>query len=342
MAIDWSRVGAGIERAGARWSGSIMDELQAKKAEERAIRMFKFKLGEETKARKSLMEEGNRIALDLERGKAVLGSELQTYLGSQQLQAYMTEVSKPGRPELQIQALGTRDLIGRLQRFERTTPEDARLVQSLPLDVQAPIATAMGTVNKYYQKEDAVAARFKKQGEYQDAQIGHLQILTDTLRGRAGGAITPEQARKLLDSSTKGLVTLQGDEYFQILLRKTSRKEELKPEEKVAWQDFMLRYQLLHGSINAARQVLSGGILPPQAPAQQREVVAPRPKGKFAKAFTEGWFPEEGWKGNVDRFVQDLITKGYVGVQEGSKDFMIWFKKLIQSIEKGEWLEPVS
>lgn len=345
--IDWTRMAGAVERTGAKWSESIRRELELKKAEERGMRMFTFKLGEETKARKDLMKEGNKIALDLERGKAALGSELQTYLGSPQLQAYVTEASKPGQPEFQMQAMGIMDLVGRLQRFERPTPNDTKLLQSLPMGIQAPIATAMGAVGKYYQKQDAETQRFEKWGAHIDAQTEHLGELTRALEAKQTGVqITPEQARKLLDTSTKGLTTLYKDEYFRVLLRKASKQEELKPDELTAWKDYTLRYKVLHGSINAARQVLTGGITPPPM-APPEEAVEPEDEvgqyfKKYTKAFTEGYFPKEGWIDSADRLVQDLIIKGYIGAEEGADKFMAWFKKVIQAVRKGEWEKPVS
>ena len=45
--------------------------------------------------------------------------------------------------------------------------------------------------------------------------------------------------------------------------------------------------------------------------------------------------------GNVDRFVQDLIVRGYIGAEEGSEEFMAWFKKVIKAISAGEWEKPI-
>lgn len=332
--IDWERVATGVEKAGARLSGSIMRKLELGEEEVRQKRMFTFRMGEETKARRELMEYGNEVAMDLAERKATLVGELQPYLGSPQVRDFVTEAVKTGRPEGMV----TMDLMGRLDRNERVTPEDRQLVQTLPLEVQSPISKAMGVVDKYYQEEDRETIRFKKWGTHIDAQTEALKAQVEALRTRAQGVpMTPEQAMKLKDSATKGLVALQGDELFQFLLRKTSRDEELRPDELVAWKDLILRWNTLHGTIRAADLVLGQEAELPEV----QEIEQPKVKGKFTKAFTEGWFPEEGWMGNVDRFVQDLIMKGYIGVGEGAEKFMAWFKKVIKAVGAGEWEEPI-
>ena len=318
--IDWTRVAGGVERTGAKWSESIRRELELKKAEARGMRMFTFKLGKETEARKELMEEGNRLALDLEKGKAALGSELQTYLGSPQLQSYMMELS--GRPETQPQALATRDLIGRLQRFERTTPEDVKLLQSLPLEVQSPIAMGMGTVSKYYQKQDMETAKFKQQGEYLDAQTAHIEALTGALKMKQSGQWTPEEAMKLLDTSTKALAALQKDEYFRMLSKQVADKgvEGLKKDQQVQWQDYMKRYAFLQGTIKAASEVVYGKPAARPAPAAPEEV---EKKPLFGVAGEGIYAPLEKGRqaamvglGEAGKFIYELLIKGWSSVKD--------------------------
>ena len=321
--IDWERVAGGIEKAGAGWSASIRRELELKKAEARERRMFTFRLGEETKARKELMEEGKIIAMDLERDKSKLASELQMNLGSLEVGAFITEASKPGQIGPQMQAIGTRDLIGRLQRFERPKPEDIKLLQSLPLEVQSPISAAMGAVNKYYDKEDREKERFKKWGTYMDAQAEHMTALADALKMKMTGTWTPAEANKLLDSSTKALAELQKDEYFRLLSKRVADGgvESLKKDQSVQWKDYMKRYAYLQGAIKAASEVLYGK---PEARPMPPSPEEAKEEGPWYGVAGEGIYAplEKGRQaamvglGEAGKFIYDLLTKGWSNIKD--------------------------